>query len=57
MYRALALKAIENDLAFDEEEPLLALAARRGLCWSRRSRATGFCWMEWMFRDEFARAM
>jgi cytidylate kinase len=27
MYRALALKAIENDYAFDEEEPLLALAA------------------------------
>lgn len=27
MYRALALKAIENDLAFDEEEPLLELAA------------------------------
>jgi cytidylate kinase len=26
MYRALALKAIENDFAFDEEEPLLALA-------------------------------
>lgn len=28
MYRALALKAIENDLAFDEEAPLLDLAAR-----------------------------
>lgn len=27
MYRALALKAIENDLAFDEEAPLLDLAA------------------------------
>jgi cytidylate kinase len=27
MYRALALKAIENDYGFDEEEPLLALAA------------------------------
>ena len=27
MYRALALKAVENDLAFDEEEPLLELAA------------------------------
>jgi cytidylate kinase len=27
MYRALALKAIENDFAFDEEPPLLALAA------------------------------
>src|SRR5215467_2409967 len=26
MYRALALKAIENDLSFDEEEPLLDLA-------------------------------
>ena len=26
MYRALALKAIENDLAFDEEDPLLNLA-------------------------------
>ena len=26
MYRALALKAIENDIAFDEEDPLLALA-------------------------------
>ena len=26
MYRALALKAIESDLDFDEEEPLLALA-------------------------------
>ena len=26
MYRALALKAIENDLAFDEEAPLLELA-------------------------------
>src|ERR1700731_2695995 len=26
MYRALALKAIENDLAFDEEAPLLDLA-------------------------------
>src|SRR5271154_3797831 len=28
MYRALALKAIENDFAFDEETPLLDLAAR-----------------------------
>jgi cytidylate kinase len=27
MYRALALKAIDRDLAFDEEAPLLALAA------------------------------
>jgi cytidylate kinase len=27
MYRALALKAIENDLSFDEEEPLLELAS------------------------------
>lgn len=27
MYRALALKAIENDLAFDEEAPLLDIAA------------------------------
>jgi cytidylate kinase len=27
MYRALALKAIENDYAFDEEEPLLDLAS------------------------------
>ena len=27
MYRALALKAIENDFSFDEEEPLLDLAA------------------------------
>jgi len=27
MYRALALKAIENDYGFDEEAPLLALAA------------------------------
>jgi cytidylate kinase len=26
MYRALALKAIDHDLAFDEEDPLLALA-------------------------------
>jgi cytidylate kinase len=26
MYRALALKAIEGDLSFDEEDPLLALA-------------------------------
>jgi len=26
MYRALALKAIENDFSFDEEEPLLELA-------------------------------
>ena len=28
MYRALALKAIENDFGFDEETPLLDLAAR-----------------------------
>src|ERR1700729_2693695 len=28
MYRALALKAIENDFAFDEEAPLMELAAR-----------------------------
>jgi cytidylate kinase len=28
MYRALALKAIENDYAFDEEAPLVDLAAR-----------------------------
>ena len=27
MYRALALKAIENDISFDEESPLLDLAA------------------------------
>src|SRR5579864_324526 len=26
MYRALALKAIESDFAFDEEDPLVALA-------------------------------
>ncbi len=26
MYRALALKTIENDLSFDDEEPLLSLA-------------------------------
>src|ERR1700677_684850 len=26
MYRALALKAIENDISFDEEDPLLMLA-------------------------------
>src|ERR1700710_2596343 len=28
MYRALALKAIENDYAFDEEAPLMDLASR-----------------------------
>jgi cytidylate kinase len=28
MYRALALKAIENDLSFDDEAPLLALAQK-----------------------------
>jgi cytidylate kinase len=28
MYRALALKAIENDFGFDDEEPLLELAGR-----------------------------
>src|ERR1700679_3967362 len=28
MYRALALKAIENDFAFEEEAPLMELAAR-----------------------------
>src|SRR6516225_11673551 len=28
MYRALALKAIEHDISFDEEEPLLELAAQ-----------------------------
>ena len=28
MYRALALKAIENDISFDEEDPLLALAEK-----------------------------
>jgi len=28
MYRALALKAIENDFGFDEEDPLLKLAAQ-----------------------------
>ncbi len=28
MYRALALKAIENDYSFDEEAPLIDLAAR-----------------------------
>jgi cytidylate kinase len=28
MYRALALKAIENDLSFDEEAPLLDVASR-----------------------------
>src|SRR5437868_6842250 len=27
MYRGLSLKAIENDISFDEEEPLLALAS------------------------------
>jgi cytidylate kinase len=31
MYRALALKAIEGDLDFDEEGPLLALAADTGI--------------------------
>lgn len=31
MYRALALKAIENDLAFDEEAPLLALASQTAI--------------------------
>jgi len=31
MYRALALKAIEGDLSFDEEGPLLALAEATGI--------------------------
>ena len=31
MYRALALKAIENDFAFDEEAPLLELAERTSI--------------------------
>jgi cytidylate kinase len=31
MYRALALKAIENDISFDEESPLLDLAAYTGI--------------------------
>lgn len=31
MYRALALKAIENDLAFDEEAPLLAIASQTAI--------------------------
>jgi cytidylate kinase len=31
MYRALALKAIENDYAFDEEAPLLALASNTSI--------------------------
>src|SRR3984885_3349312 len=31
MYRALALKAIEGDYSFDEEEPLLALAAKTSI--------------------------
>src|SRR5215469_4715420 len=31
MYRALALKAIENDLDFDEEQPLIDLAQDTGI--------------------------
>jgi CMP/dCMP kinase len=31
MYRALALKAIENDISFDEEAPLLDLASSTGI--------------------------
>src|ERR1700679_2361948 len=31
MYRALALKAIENDISFDEEVPLLDLASSTGI--------------------------
>src|ERR1700748_2269772 len=31
MYRALALKAIENDYAFDEEAPLMDLASRTSI--------------------------
>ena len=41
MYRALALKAIENDFGFDEEEPLLELAAKTRI--RLEPRAEGNC--------------
>ena len=57
MYRALALKAIENDLDFDEEAPLLELAHRHAFSCSRRSMATACCWMAWTCRAGFATRM
>ena len=46
MYRALALKAIDNDLGFDEEDALLALAEsttdQAGAADGRQSRAAGW---------------
>ena len=46
MYRALALKAIENDFAFEEESPLLELAAGTRITSSRRSTVTVSYWTE-----------
>src|ERR1700687_1826720 len=41
MYRALALKAIENDLAFDEEAPLLDLAKNNSITLEPEVEGTG----------------
>ena len=52
MYRALALKAIENDLAFDEEATLWIWPKTRGWRWSRSSRAIACFWTVWTFHAE-----
>ena len=57
MYRALALKAIEGDLSFDEEAPLLALAETTASRLSRTWMATASGWTGWMSRSAFARRM
>ncbi len=51
MYRALALKAIEHDLSFDEEPDCWSWRIGRGLRCSLSSKAMWFCWMGWMCRD------
>ena len=58
MYRALALKAMEQQVALDDGEALRQLAAKAPRSNSNRAeKGTGCCWMAAMFRSEYARRM
>ena len=47
MYRALALKAIENDLDLDEKPRCSICASTPASPWSPPATATAWCWTAW----------
>ena len=50
MYRALALKAIENDQPFDDESALMELAQYTRVALEPQAEGNRVFWMAWMFR-------